>query len=400
MLSVDEARQRMLDTIPILPSEKREILECTGYVLAEVLPAKENIPPFDNSAMDGYAVRAADVEGATQENPAVLSVVETIAAGYAPTKQVAAGQAARIMTGAMMPQGADAVVMQEVTQQDADEVKIFESIDTAGNVRFTGESVAEGQQVMGKGKHLRPPEVSMLASLNCAEATVHRKPTVAIVSTGDELTPLGEPLEPGKIRDSNRYGLYAQVEEAGGIPIDMGIAPDDEAETEQIFRAALAKADALITSGGVSVGEHDVVKTVLAKLGEINFWRVAMKPGKPQAYGIADGKPIFGLPGNPVSSLVVFELFVRPALLKMAGHTDLLRPTFKATLAETITNRDGRVNYMRAILKVSDGEITAQTTGPQGSGILHSLVLANGLITIPTGTTLNAGETVDAQFLF
>ena len=400
MLSVDEARQRMLDTIPILPSEKREIFECTGYVLAEALHAEENIPPFDNSAMDGFAVRAADVEGATEEKPAVLSVVETVAAGYAPTKQVAAGQAARIMTGAMMPEGADAVVMQEVTQQDADEVKVFESIDKTGNVRFTGESVAEGQQVMEKGKHLRPPEISMLASLNCAEATVHRKPTVAIVSTGDELTPLGERLEPGKIRDSNRYGLYAQVEEAGGIPIDMGIAPDDEAETERIFRTALAKADALITSGGVSVGEHDVVKTVLAKLGEINFWRVAMKPGKPQAYGIADGKPIFGLPGNPVSSLVVFELFVRPALLKMAGHTNLFRPTFKAVLAESVTNRDGRVNYMRAILKVSDGEITAETTGPQGSGILHSLVLANGLITIPTATTLHVGEKVDAQFLF
>lgn len=369
-------------------------------MLAEALHATENIPPFDNSAMDGFAVRAADVEGATEEKPAVLSVVETVAAGYAPTKQVAAGQAARIMTGAMMPEGADAVVMQEVTQQDADEVKVFESIDKTGNVRFTGESVAEGQQVMEKGKHLRPPEISMLASLNCAEATVHRKPTVAIVSTGDELTPLGERLEPGKIRDSNRYGLYAQVEEAGGIPIDMGIAPDDEAETERIFRAALAKADALITSGGVSVGEHDVVKTVLAKLGKINFWRVAMKPGKPQAYGIADGKPIFGLPGNPVSSLVVFELFVRPALLKMAGHTNLFRPTFKAVLAESVTNRDGRVNYMRAILKVSDGEITAQTTGPQGSGILHSLVLANGLITIPTATTLHVGEKVDAQFLF
>ena len=400
MLSVEEARQRMLDTIPVLSSEKREILECTDYVLAEALHAEENIPPFDNSAMDGYAVRAADVKNASEKNPVVLSVVETIAAGYAATKQVAAGQAARIMTGAMMPDGADAVVMQEVTQQDGNKVKIFENIDKTGNVRFTGESVTEGQQVMRKGKHLRPPEISMLASLNCAEIAVHRKPTVAIVSTGDELTPLGEPLEPGKIRDSNRYGLYAQVEEAGGMPVDMGIAPDDEAETERIFRAALAKADALITSGGVSVGEHDVVKSVLAKLGKINFWRVAMKPGKPQAYGIADGKPIFGLPGNPVSSLVVFELFVRPALLKMAGRTDLLRPTFKATLAETITNRDGRVNYMRAILKISDGKITAETTGPQGSGILHSLVLANGLIIIPTAATLHAGETVDAQFLF
>ena len=400
MLSVEEARQQMLNTIPVLPTEKREILNCAGYVLAEALHAEENIPPFDNSAMDGFAVRAADVQNASETKPAVLTVVETIAAGYAPTKQVAPGQTSRIMTGAMMPEGADAVVMQEVTQRDGDEVKIFEGVDKTGNVRFTGESVAEGQQVMGKGKYLRPPEVSMLASLNCPEVTVYRKPTVAIVSTGDELTPLGEPLEPGKIRDSNRYGLYAQVEEAGGIPIDMGIAPDDEAETERIFRAALAKADALITSGGVSVGEHDVVKSVLARLGKINFWRVAMKPGKPQAYGISDGKPIFGLPGNPVSSLVVFELFVRPALLKMAGHTELLRPTFKATLAEPVTNRDGRVNYMRAILKASNGQYTAETTGPQGSGILHSLVLANGLITIPAGVTLGAGETVDAQFLF
>ena len=400
MLSVEVARQQMLNTIPVLSSERRGILNCAGYVLAEGLSAAENIPPFDNSAMDGYAVRAADVNGASQESPVVLSITETIAAGYAPTKQVSDGAAARIMTGAMMPEGADAVVMQEVTQQEGSTVKIFAGVGEAENVRFTGESVKEGALVMGKGKHLRPPEVSMLASLNCAEVLVHRKPTVAIVSTGDELLLLGERLEPGKIRESNRYGLYAQVEEAGGIPIDMGIAPDDEAEIERIFRAALAKADALITSGGVSVGEHDFVKSVLERLGEVNFWRVAMKPGKPQAYGIADGKPIFGLPGNPVSSLVVFELFVRPALLKMAGHTALLRPTFKAVLSESVTNRDGRVNYMRAILKESDGQYSAETTGPQGSGILHSLVLANGLITIPAGVTLEAGETVDAQFLF
>ena len=400
MLSVEAARQQMLNTIPVLPSERRGILDCAGYVLAEGLHAAENIPPFDNSAMDGYAVRAADVKNSSKDNPAVLSVVEMIAAGYAPTKQVTSGQAARIMTGAMMPEGADAVVMQEVTEQTGNTVKIFESVDVSENVRFTGESVNDGALVMGKGKHLRPPEISMLASLNRPEATVYRKPTVAIVSTGDELLLLGEPLEPGKIRESNRYGLHAQVAEAGGIPIDMGIAPDDEAEIERIFRAALATSDALITSGGVSVGEHDFVKSVLERLGEVNFWRVAMKPGKPQAYGISDGKPIFGLPGNPVSSLVVFELFVRPALLKMAGHRELLRPTFKATLAEPVTNRDGRVNYMRAILKESNGHYTAETTGPQGSGILHSLVLANGLITIPAGVTLDAGETVDAQFLF
>ena len=239
----------------------------------------------------------------------------------------------------------------------------------------------------------------MLASLNCSNVKVYRKPKVAIVSTGDELTPLGEPLEPGKIRDSNRYGIFAQVDEIGCVPIDMGIAPDDEAETERIFRESISKADALITSGGVSVGEHDIVKNVLTKLGEMNFWRVAMKPGKPQAYGSIEGKPVFGLPGNPVSSLVVFELFVRPALLKMAGHTNLFRPTFKAILETDVTNKDGRVNYMRAILTEENGQFIAKTTGPQGSGILHSLVLANGLIIIPSGVTVKAGETVDAHLL-
>ncbi|MCY4402403.1 MAG: molybdopterin molybdotransferase MoeA [Candidatus Poribacteria bacterium] len=399
MLSVEEARQQMLESIPILPTENRGILECSGYVLAEELHAKENIPPFDNSAMDGFAVRSTDVKGTTKENPTVLSVVETIAAGYAPKEQVSGGQTARIMTGAMMPDGADAVVMQEVTELVGDEVKIFESVERNENVRFTGESVKKGDCVMSPGKVLRPPEISMMASLNCAEVTVHQKPTVAIVSTGDELTPLGEPLKPGKIRDSNRYGMYAQVQNAGGIPIDMGIAPDDETETERIFRESIAKADALITSGGVSVGEHDIVKNVLTKLGKMNFWRVAMKPGKPQAYGIIDGKPVFGLPGNPVSSLVVFELFVRPALMKMAGHTDLLRPTIKAILETDVTNKDGRVNYMRAILTEKNGQYIAKTTGPQGSGILHSLVLANGLIIIPSGATLQSGDTVDAHFL-
>ncbi len=400
MLSVEEARQQMLESIPVLPTEKRMILDCTGYVLAEALHASENIPPFDNSAMDGFAVRSVDMKDASNENPVVLTVVETIAAGYAPEKSVSSGQSARIMTGAMMAEGADAVVMQEVTELNGDKVKIFESVEKEENVRFAGESVKKGDCVMSPGKVLRPPEISMLASLNCAEVTVHRKPKVAVVSTGDELTPLGEPLLPGKIRDSNRYGMYAQVQNAGGIAIDMGIAPDDEAETERIFRESLAKADALITSGGVSVGEHDVVKNVLLKMGKMNFWRVAMKPGKPQAYGIIDGKPIFGLPGNPVSSLVVFELFVRPALLKMSGHTDLLRPTFKAILTTDVTNKDGRVNYMRAILTEKDGQYTAKTTGPQGSGILHSLVLANGLITIPSGATLHAGEKVDAQILY
>ena len=399
MLTVEEARKRMLDTISVLPPEKRGILDCLGHVLAEDIHAVENIPPFDNSAMDGFAVIAEDVQGASEEAQVNLPVIETIAAGYAPTKQLERGQAARIMTGAMMPIGADAVVMQEVTQFDGANVKISETVEKAENVRFTGESVKSGDCVMSSGKRLRPQECSMLASLNCSEVLVHRRARVAVVSTGDELTPLGNALEPGKIRDSNRYGIYAQLQEAGCIPIDMGIARDDEAETERIFRDALSRSDALITSGGVSVGEHDVVKTVFSKLGEINFWRVAMKPGKPQAYGIADGKPIFGLPGNPVSSLVVFELFVRPALLKMAGHSNPFRPTFRAVLDEDIVNRDKRTNFMRSIISQREGKYYAKTTGPQGSGILYSLVLANGFIVIPAGVNLKAGDEVEAQFL-
>lgn len=399
MLTVEEARQRMLDTITVLPTETIGISDSIGTVLAEDVYASENIPPFNNSAMDGFAVVAADVLNASKTDPVRLSVLETIQAGYAPAVSVRRGSAARIMTGAMMPEGADAVAMKEVTESEGDQVAIFEGVETDENVRFTGESVEQGDLVMSTGKLIRPQEIAMFASLNRSEVGVYKRPKVAVVSTGDELTPLGEPLAAGKIRDSNRYGICAQIEEAGCYPVDMGIARDDEAETERKFREALDGADALITSGGVSVGEFDVVKAVLSKLGEINFWRVAMKPGKPQAYGIADGKPIFGLPGNPVSSLVVFELFVRPALLKMAGHSELLRPTFRAVLEENISNKDGRVSFMRSIITLRDGKYYAKTTGPQGSGILHSLVLANGFIVIPAGKTVAAGETVEAQFM-
>ena len=399
MLTVEEARQQMLDTITVLPTEAVGILDSLGTILAEDVYASENIPPFHNSAMDGFAVVAADVLNASEAHPVQLSVVETIQAGRAPTACIQRGSAARIMTGAMMPEGADAVVMQEVTESEGEQVTIFEGVEPDENVRFTGESVKQGDLVMSQGKLIRPQEIAMFASLNRSEVAVYKRPKVAVVSTGDELTPLGEPLAAGKIRDSNRYGICAQIEEAGCDPVDMGIARDDEAETERKFREALEGADALITSGGVSVGEFDVVKTVLSKLGEINFWRVAMKPGKPQAYGIADGKPIFGLPGNPVSSLVVFELFVRPALLKMAGHSELLRPTFKAVLEEEVSNKDGRVSFMRSVITSQDGKHYAKTTGPQGSGILHSLVLANGFIVIPAGATIAAGETVEAQFM-
>ena len=399
MLSVEEARQRILDSIVVLPPEKRGVLDSLGYILAEDVYAVENIPPFRNSAMDGYAVIAEDTQTASKDCPIQLSIIESIPAGYAPTKHVAHGQAARIMTGAMMPKGADAVVMVEETQSVGNQVRVFDSVEKDENVRFAGESVRQGELVMAEGKRIRPPEISMLASLNRSEVEVFRRPKVAVISTGDELTPLGEPLKPGKIRDSNRYGICAQIQEAACYPIDMGIANDDEVALERKFRIAVNQADAIVTSGGVSVGDHDSVRKVLARMGEIDFWRVAMKPGKPQAYGFIDGVPIFGLPGNPVSSLVVFELFVRPALFKMAGHTELFRRTFQAILEDDVVNSDGRVNYMRAIITSRNDEYYAKITGSQGSGILYSLVLANGFIIIPAGTTINAGEAVEAQFL-
>ncbi|MCZ6681003.1 MAG: molybdopterin molybdotransferase MoeA, partial [Candidatus Poribacteria bacterium] len=227
MLSVGEARHRMLDTVPVLSTENRAILDSLGHVLAEDVYATENNPPFRNSAMDGFAVIADDVSGASKAHPAQLPVIETIPAGYAPTKRIQRGQAAMIMTGAMMPEGADAVVMKEVTHLEGDKVTIFEGVDRDKNVRFAGESVKAGDLVMSRGKLIRPPEIAMLASLNRLEVEVYRRPKVAVVSTGDELTPLGEALKPGKIRDSNRYGLYAQIQDAGCYPIDIGIAPDN-----------------------------------------------------------------------------------------------------------------------------------------------------------------------------
>tara|TARA_B100000809_G_scaffold231359_1_gene246449 strand:+ start:3329 stop:4543 length:1215 start_codon:yes stop_codon:yes gene_type:complete len=398
MLTVDQARTRILDAVSRMPAKKCGIVDSLGCILAQSVYAGENIPPFDNSAMDGYALIASDVETSSDENPVTLDVIETIPAGYAPVKQVKNGQATRIMTGAMMPSGADSVVMVEKTEAKEGGVDIFDSAAKAQNVRFVGESVKTGDLVMSAGKVIRPQEIAMLASLNISEIDIYQRPKVAVVSTGDELTPLGGELKPGKIRDSNRYGICAQLIEAGFEVIDKGICGDDVAELERTLRSALGQADVLITSGGVSVGDYDVVKIVLEKLGDINFWRVAMKPGKPQAFGLADGKPIFGLPGNPVSSLTVFELFVRPALFKMAGYTKLLRPTFKAVLETDIKNDTNRVNFMRAIIEKHNGRYHAKITGDQGSGILYSLVLANGLITIPVNQTIHAGETVDAQF--
>lgn len=399
MLDFDEARERVLEGIKRLEVEHKPILETLGQLLAEDIFAPEPNPPFDNSAMDGFAVRAQDLTSASQASPVRLQVVDSVAAGHVASEQVQSGYAIRIMTGATMPDGADAVVKVEDTRSNGADVEISTSIEVGENIRLTGESVQRGQQVLAQGTRIRAQELSMLASLNCADVPVYRRPVVAVLSTGDELTPLGQPLQPGKIRDSNRYGLYGQVLEAGGVPLDLGIVTDDADVLRQRVLEGTQQADALVTSGGVSVGDYDLVKQVLSSLGEINFWQVAMKPGKPQAHGFIQGKPVFGLPGNPVSSMVVFELFVRPSLRKMAGHAKLFRPMFEARLSHPLANDANRLNFMRAILSQDGNQVVANTTGPQGSGILHSLVLANGLIRLPPQAQLEAGDKVQAQWL-
>jgi len=399
MITVKEAREKILSSTSPLDVEKKHILESLGYIIAEDVYSDINIPPFDNSQMDGFAVITDDVKEASQDNPVTLQVIESLPAGYIATQKIASGQAIRIMTGAMIPEGADAVVMVEYTQTAGDRVKIFAPVKKGQHIRCAGNSVKNGDLVIPRSKEIRPSEMAMLASMNRAEVMVYKRPRVALISTGDELTPLGGELKAGKIRDSNRYGLYGQVLEIGCCPIDMGIVKDQIPLLEEKFSEALSLADVLVTSGGVSVGDYDIVKDVLSKFGEINFWKVAMKPGKPQAFGIAEGKPVFGLPGNPVSSLVVFELMVRPALLKMAGHADIFRPIFKAVLGNDVRNTDNRVHYARAIIKRRNDKFYAQTTGPQGSGILYSMVLANGLIVIPIGADLKAGDEVDALLM-
>ena len=383
ILSVDEARERLLSRIERLGTTNIPVHDALGCVLSQDIVATEDNPPFDNSAMDGFAVRSEDVRGASEADPVTLRIIETVSAGLAPSMTVSPRTATRIMTGAMVPDGADAVVMVEETRADGHTVFIQASADAHQNIRDAGGSVRAGDKVLDAGAVIRPAEMAMLAALNVVSVPTFRKPKIAVLSTGDELTPLGEPLKPGKIRDSNRYGLIGQILDAGAIPIDLGVAIDDPNVVEDMIRAGLDEADALVTSGGVSMGELDVVRDVLEKLGKLHFWRVAMKPGKPQAFGDVLGKPVFALPGNPVSSMVVFELFVRPALLKMAGHTVLFRRTQRAIMDEIVVNdARGRTNFMRVVLSERDGRLHARTTGEQGSGILRSLVLANGLATI------------------
>ncbi len=400
MVSVDEALNRILNRIQILGFEKVDIITSLGRVIGEDIFVPRDIPPLDNSAMDGYAVRAADIKGASQENPISLKVIEELPAGALPQMSVTKGEAVRIMTGAPIPKGADTVVMVEDTEKAGEGVRVFQGVPPGENIRRAGEDVKKDDRVISKGSVIRAAEVGMLASVGRAFVSVHQRPVVAILCTGDELVDVHEGIADHKIVSSNSYTLSAQVMECGALPLQLGIAKDDPAEIEEKLREGL-RADVILSSAGVSVGDYDLVKDILREIGfEMDFWGVAMRPGQPLAFGTTGGKPTFGLPGNPVSSMVSFEQFVRPSLLKMMGHKNLFRPLVEAVLKEEISKKPGRRHFMRAKLSLEEDRYVVTTTGPQGSGILNSMVEANSLVIVPEEVTeIKAGEKVWVQIL-
>jgi len=399
MLKVNEAISLILAEITPLGVETVDISDSAGRVMAEDVITGRGNPPWDNSAMDGYALQSADVAGASEGSPAVLKVLYDLPAGGVPKGAVGPGEAVRIMTGAPTPKGADAVVMVERTRQGPDNtVEILAPAKLGANIRKEGEDFAAGETVIRTGSLIRPAEILMLATIGRAEVKVYQRPRVAVVSTGDELVDISTEPAPGKITNSNGYALTSLARETGVECVNLGIARDDRAVLREKFTEA-AGYDCIISSGGVSVGDYDLVKDVLKDLGsEMKFWKVALKPGKPLAFGIIGKKPAFGLPGNPVSSMVAFEQFVRPALLKMSGRSDIFKSTFTARLTKTIRKKPGRVNFLRGMLSEKDGEFLATPLVGQGSGMITSMVKADIYIIVPEQSSgMEAGQLVRIQ---
>lgn len=400
MIAVEEALQVILDTIKVLGLERLPLISSLGRVLGEDIHAPYPIPSWDNSAMDGYAVRHGDIEQASPGSPVRLEVIADLPAGYATARELQSGEAIRIMTGAPLPRGSDTVVMVEDTHKEGNRVAVFKPPARGENIRRAGEDVQKDSLVLTRGSVIHPADVGMLASLKRSVVSVYQQPTVAVISTGDELIDVDGELTEGKIVSSNTYSLASLVRDAGAHPLILGIAKDRPGELRAIFTAALT-ADMIISSGGVSVGDYDLVKDTLRELGaEMKFWKVAMRPGQPLAFGVIGGKPTFGLPGNPVSCMISFEQFVRPSILKASGYQRLFRPLVEAVLKEPITTLAGRKYFMRCILSREGGRYAVTTTGEQGSGILMSMVRANGLIVVPEDqTTVAQGETVRVYIL-
>ncbi|HUF53616.1 MAG TPA: gephyrin-like molybdotransferase Glp [Dehalococcoidia bacterium] len=415
MINIEEALEQLLANVSILGEEEKDPLEALGQVLAEDIAAGFDIPPLDNTSMDGYAVRAADTEGATADEPRTLSVTGELAAGYVFEGRVEPGTAVRIMTGAPIPAGADAVVPFEETDEPFERppegartlsasVRVLKAAKPGANIRRAGEDVLTGDAILARGAVLRPPEIGVIASLGRDSVRVIRRPAVAVLSTGDELLKPGQTRESARIYDANAYSIAALVKRFGGEPRLLGIARDTVGALTSKIREGL-DADMLVTSAGVSKGDYDVVKEVLEREGKIAFWTVAMKPGKPLAFGTFQAGdrtvPHIGLPGNPVSSMVAFELFGRPAIMKMMGKRGWIRPIVRAIAEDRIENiSDPRVFMARCVVTRHDGRYYASLTGAQGSGILTSMAKANAVTVVPANVdVVEAGEEVDVLML-
>jgi molybdopterin molybdotransferase len=395
MISVRDGQNHILSGITaVVAPELLPVTRALGRVLAEDFQAPIDVPPADNSAVDGYAVPSADIPPTgTRE----LVVVADLAAGSVFDRALTAGQALRIMTGAPIPAGADTVYPQEVVERSGDRVRVG-PLAKGANVRLRGEDVEAGAIVVEAGTVLRPQEIGLMTSLGAWQLMVRRRPRVALMSTGDEVAEPGTPRRPGQIYDANRFALRGSIEQCGGEVIDLGIVPDDRATLRARLEEAAAGADVVLTSGGVSVGVYDLVKEVLGQIGAIDFWQVAMQPGRPLAVGAIAGTSFFGLPGNPVASLLAFMLFVRPVIYKLAGRRTLFPECWQARALEPMTKKVGRTEYKRGILRWSAGAWEVRTTGPQGSGILSSMVAGNCLIVLDEARgDVAAGELVTVE---
>ncbi len=385
MISVEEAQKIVLDSGLKPVVKKLPILESLGLVLAEDIISSDNIPIYDNSAMDGYAVRSIDIKGAEKSYPIRLVLAsEDIPAGKIPKSKVNPGFCMSIMTGAPLPKGADSVIMKEDTQRDTTSIMVFREIEKGENVRYCGEDIKKGSTVFKKGDSINPGTIGVLASLGKSEIRVYGSPVIGVLSTGDEVIDIDEKLVAGKVRDSNSYSLSAQIKEMGIEYKKFDRAPDDEALLLKKIKRSLEECDILLLTGGISVGDYDLVKDILESVGaRLLFWRVNQKPGRPLAFFEYKDKYIFGLPGNPVSVMVCFEMYVRPMIRKSMGSGNLFRPEVMAEALHDFKNKTGRINFARVIVEEKNGQYFFKSTGMQGSGILTSMARANGIAQFP-----------------
>ena len=405
MIPLADAQAHVLERVAPLAPVRVPVGSALGLVLAEAVGAPEDVPPFANTAMDGYAVRAADTVGAGPTNPVRLPVVAEVAAGHPAPRALATAEAMRIFTGAPIPHGADAVVMVEHTERldDGAAVALLAEVAPGLHVRGAGDDLHAGDPVFEVGDLLGPGHLGVLAGIGAVDVLVHPRPRVGVLSTGDELVPPGQPLGPGQIHDSNRVALLALVVQAGCEPVDLGLVADDEEAITQAVLAGAASCDAVITSGGVSMGDIDLVKVVLDRIGDLRWMQIAIRPAKPFAFGTVGerGTPVLGLPGNPVSSMVSFELLARPALRRLGGHQELLRPTVPAVAGAAFARRpDGKVHYLRVTAARGDsGQLVVRSAGAQGSHHLTAMARADGLAVLPDGDGVPEGGRVEVLLL-